>query len=75
MATATHVPIEVYLCSSYEPDAEYVDGQIEGRPEGENDHSAWLEAICFWFRQHAQDWNVKSSLAISQKTTAVVNRS
>jgi Uma2 family endonuclease len=59
MATATHVPIEVYLRSSYEPDAEYVDGQIEERPVGENDHSAWQEAICFWFRQHAQDWNVR----------------
>jgi hypothetical protein len=27
MATTTHVPVEVYLRSSYEPDAEYVDGK------------------------------------------------
>ncbi len=27
MATTTHVPVEVYLRSSYEPDAEYVDGR------------------------------------------------
>jgi Uma2 family endonuclease len=59
MATATRVPVEVYLRSSYEPDAEYVDGEIEERPAGENDHSAWQEAICFWFRQHAQEWNVR----------------
>jgi Uma2 family endonuclease len=59
MATATRVPVEVYLRSSYEPDAEYVDGEIEERPVGENDHSAWQEAICFWFRQHAQEWNVR----------------
>jgi hypothetical protein len=26
MATTTHVPVEVYLRSSYEPDAEYIDG-------------------------------------------------
>src|SRR5580700_8732956 len=57
--TQTYVPVEVYLRSSYEPDAEYVDGQIEERPMGEYDHSAWQEAICFWFRQHAQDWNVR----------------
>jgi hypothetical protein len=25
MPTTTHVPVEVYLCSSYEPDAEYVE--------------------------------------------------
>jgi Uma2 family endonuclease len=59
MATATRIPVEVYLRSSYEPDAEYVDGEIEERPAGENDHSAWQEAICFWFRQHAQEWNVR----------------
>ena len=38
MATAaqmTQVPIEVYLNSSYEPDAEYVEGVIEERPMGE----------------------------------------
>ena len=34
MATTTHVPVEVYLRSSYEPDAEYVDGKIEERPMG-----------------------------------------
>lgn len=32
MATTTHVPVEVYLPSSYEPDAEYVDGAM-GIPE------------------------------------------
>jgi hypothetical protein len=59
MSTTTHIPVEVYLRSSYEPDAEYVDGEIEERPTGENDHSAWQDAISFWFRQHARDWNVR----------------
>ena len=59
MSATTHTPVELYLRSSYEPDAEYVDGEIEERPMGENDHSAWQEAICFWFRQHARDWNVR----------------
>ncbi len=45
MATTTHVPVEVYLRSSYEPDAEYVDGKIEERPMGEFDHAAWQLAI------------------------------
>ncbi|MBB6142168.1 hypothetical protein HNQ77_000106 [Silvibacterium bohemicum] len=42
-ATAAHtsVPVEVYLRSSYEPDAEYVDGEIEERPMGEYEHSSW----------------------------------
>jgi hypothetical protein len=40
-AATTFVPVEEYLRSSFEPDAEYVDGQIEERAVGENDHSAW----------------------------------
>ena len=34
MATTakTHIPVEAYLRSSFEPDAEYVDGVIEERP-------------------------------------------
>ena len=53
------VPLSVYLKSVYEPDAEYVDGEIEERPVGENDHSAWQDAISFWFRQHAKEWGVR----------------
>jgi Uma2 family endonuclease len=54
------VPLEVYLhCSDWEPDAEYVDGEIEERPMGQNDHSAWQEAILAWFRQHAKEWNIR----------------
>jgi Uma2 family endonuclease len=41
VATTTHVPVEVYLRSSYEPDAEYVDGKIEERPAAEFDHASW----------------------------------
>jgi Uma2 family endonuclease len=71
MATKTHVPVEVYLHTSYEPDAEYVDGVIEKRPAGENDHSTWQGAICFWFGQHAEEWNlrVRPSLRIQVAAT------
>jgi Uma2 family endonuclease len=59
MATTTHVPVEVYLSSEYEPDAEYVDGAIVERPVGEDDHSAWQWAICLWFSQNAEKWNIR----------------
>jgi Uma2 family endonuclease len=55
----THVPVEVYLNSSYEPDAEYVNGVIEERPMGEFDHSSWQHAIEFWFAQHAKKWGIR----------------
>jgi Uma2 family endonuclease len=60
MATTTHVPVEVYLRSSYEPDAEYVDGKIEERPMGEFDHASWQAAILAWFSQHKKEWNIRA---------------
>src|ERR1700760_3023782 len=60
MATTTHVPVEVYLRSSYEPDAEYVDGKIEERPMGEFDHASWQLAIQAWFWQHEKEWDIRA---------------
>jgi Uma2 family endonuclease len=60
MATTAHIPVEVYLRSSeYEPDAEYVDGEIEERPMGEFGHADWQDAISAWFRSHAKEWNIR----------------
>lgn len=58
MATTTQVPLEVYLRSDYEPDAEYIDGEILERPVGEDDHSSWQSAICKWFLKHDHEWNI-----------------
>jgi Uma2 family endonuclease len=60
MATATaFVTVEEYLRSSFEPDAEYVDGEIEERAVGENDHSAWQKALIFWFEQQARTGQIR----------------
>jgi Uma2 family endonuclease len=58
-AQPAYVPLEVYLKSSYEPDAEYVDGVIEERPMGENEHSAWQHALDVWFGQHEKEWGIR----------------
>jgi Uma2 family endonuclease len=58
-AQPTHVPLEVYLSTSYEPDAEYVNGAIEERPMGEFDHSSWQHALELWFAQHAREWSIR----------------
>jgi Uma2 family endonuclease len=59
MATATHIPIELYLHSSYEPDADYVDGEIQERHVGEFDHNAVQKALLVWFYLREQQWQVK----------------
>ncbi len=68
MATATHVPLEVYLRSSYEPDAEYVDGDIEERNVGEYDHNAVQKAVLIWFYLHEKEWHIR---AIQEQRTRV----
>ena len=59
MAATTRAPVEVYLRSSYEPDAEYVDGEIEERAVGEYDHADWQQAIQTWFGIHKRDWGIR----------------
>ena len=44
MATGTVIPVEEYLGTYYEPDMEYVDGQLVERSVGERLHSR-LQAI------------------------------
>jgi len=56
---STAVPVELYLRSNFEPDAEYVDGEIQERPVGEYDHAAWQSALVVYFRQHNREWNVR----------------
>ena len=62
MPATTYVPVEVYLKSSeYEPDAEYVDGEIEEHPMGEYDHSSWQQAILRWFWLREIEWTYASA--------------
>jgi Uma2 family endonuclease len=58
MATTIRIPVELYLQGQYEPDVDYVDGSIEKRNLGENDHSKWQLAIQLWFSLNAEKWNV-----------------
>jgi len=60
MTTVTTVPIDVYLRSVYEPDAEYVDGEIQERCAGEYDHASWQAALLEYFAGHKKDWNIRA---------------
>ena len=58
MAT-TLISVEEYLRTTYEPDAEYVDGVVEERPMGEWDHAAWQAAITAFFFNHSDEWSIR----------------
>ena len=58
-AVTAFVTVEEYLRSSFEPDAEYVESEIEERPAGEYNHSVWQGAICSWFQQQAKTGQIR----------------
>jgi len=45
MATTTHISLEEYLRTPFEPDAQYVRGEIQERAMGEYEHTAVQRAI------------------------------
>ena len=63
------VTIEEYLRSEFEPDAEYVDGQVEERPMGEYAHASWQEAILEWFWRHEAEWDLRVRPSLRLKTS------
>jgi Uma2 family endonuclease len=59
MAT-TAVTIEEYLSTDYEPDCDYVDGEIQERNVGEIDHSRLQLAIGSYFYTRRKDWGISA---------------
>jgi Uma2 family endonuclease len=74
MATSTFVSVEAYLRSHHEPDAEYVDGEIEGRPFGEYDHVLWQKALIRWFLGHEATANVRVMFELRVQVTRTRSR-
>jgi Uma2 family endonuclease len=64
MATSALISVGEYLKTTYDPDAEYVDGTIEERPMGEYDHSTWQGAVLQWFQSRAKEWNIRSRVEL-----------
>ncbi len=47
-----------YLRTSYRPDRDYVDGEVQERNLGEFDHAAIQGLLASWFGQHRQEWGL-----------------
>jgi Uma2 family endonuclease len=50
--------LEVYLHTTYRPDCDYVDGQIQERNGGEGEHSLVQGFLVALFWQNQRDWKV-----------------
>jgi Uma2 family endonuclease len=58
MVTGSLVSINEYLSTSYDPDCDYVDGVIEQRNLGKNDHADLQTSIVVCFRNRRKEWGV-----------------
>jgi Uma2 family endonuclease len=58
MATGIFVPVEEYLRTVYEPDADYCDGEVIARNVGEHPH-AWLQGLlCAYLLRRRKKWGI-----------------
>jgi Uma2 family endonuclease len=53
------ISVEEYLNTSYRPDVEYVDGEIQERNLGEFDHGDLQTAIGTLLRNRQQEWAIR----------------
>ena len=61
MATSPHLSIAEYLNTDYEPDLEYMDGQLVKRNMGKWEHARLQALLTIWFGQHEDDWKVQTA--------------
>ena len=62
MGTATAVPLEEYLTTTYHPDREWVDGETKERNVGEGSHGVIQKFLAMYFGMREEEWNVLTSV-------------
>ena len=58
MAASAHLSIIEYLNTTYEPDLEYVDGQLVERYLGKWEHGRIQALLAIWFGLHEDEWQI-----------------
>ncbi len=61
MASAIQIPISEYLETTYRPDCEYIDGEVQERNVGKWMHARVQWLLAGWFGKHEAEWNVIGS--------------
>ena len=58
--TAVFVPVEEYLSTVYEPDMDYVDGELQERNMGEEEHATIQSFLIFFFKLREEEWRIRA---------------
>jgi Uma2 family endonuclease len=72
MAVETFVSVEEYLHTSYRPDCDYVDGQVQERNLGEKDHSRTQGRIHIYLHNRYPD--LRHRLFLELRVQVAANR-
>ena len=72
MAATTLVSIDEYLRKTYQPDVEYVDGELKERPMVKRVHGRLQSLISMWFGSHEDEWGIE--VAVEVRTRVSVSR-
>jgi Uma2 family endonuclease len=68
----TLVSVDDYLHTAYEPDVDYLDGELEERNVGEFDHSSVQQMVWLWFHNYRNEWKIRP--VIEQRTRLTPTR-
>ena len=64
------VSLDEYLRTDYEPDCDYINGELEKRSVGERDHSAVLAFFAKSFAVHEEQWKLEAHPAIRMRISS-----
>jgi Uma2 family endonuclease len=70
MASATLIPVSEYLGTAYEPDCDYVDGELQERNLGELSHGILQGLLITLFNNNRRAWNVYAGTEIRVQVAA-----
>jgi Uma2 family endonuclease len=63
MATAIQLPLAEYLQTTYRPDREFIDGELQERNLGQWDHARTQTLLSGWIARHEKVWYVLGAVA------------
>lgn len=72
MKSAALIPVEEYLRTTYDPDCDYVDGEVQERNLGELDHSDLQTEFAHYFRTRRRAW--KTHAFVEQRVQVAKTR-
>jgi Uma2 family endonuclease len=64
MATASLIPVSEYLKTTYEPDCDYIEGELQERNVGERPHSFLQSILVALLNANGRAWNIVAGTEI-----------